>query len=175
MKTIEQSKERELLHYLDGELSPAQANALEKELAQSADLSARLKELKAVRSFLTSKATLEIPSRTFTQKVMDGLEVQPQRSVFSPRNGVLLLVGIMIASGLVISLLTLGVFDGNPAPITITPPAVSNDWFTLPSFKIPFNGKIIVNTILILNMGLAFVLLDRTILRPIFQRRSAAL
>lgn len=175
MKTIEQSKEQELLHYLDGALSPAKASALEKEVAQSAELTARLKELKAVRSFLMSKAKMEIPSRTFTQKVMEGLDTQAQPSVFSPRNGLLLLIGIVIASGLVISLLSLGVFDANPAPITIKPPAVSNDWFTLPSFKIPFNGKIIINTILIFNMGLAFVLLDRTILRPIFQKRSAAL
>jgi len=174
MKKIEPGKEQELLQYMDGELSSVRASALEKELTESADLAARLKELQTIRRFLLSKATLETPSKTFTQKVIEGLDTQPVRSVFSPRNGLLLLVGIMIAYGLVVSLLSFGVFDGTPAPLTITPPAVTKEWFTLPAFKIPFNGKMIVNAILIFNMGLAFVLLDRTILRPIFQKRSAA-
>jgi hypothetical protein len=42
------------------------------------------------------------------------------------------------------------------------------DW-ELP--EIPFNGKLIVNLIIIANIALAFIVLDRAVLKPWFERR----
>jgi hypothetical protein len=50
---------------------------------------------------------------------------------------------------------------------------IKNKWMTFPPFSIPFNGKVLVNSIIFLNLGLALILLDRTVLRPLFQKRAA--
>jgi hypothetical protein len=119
------------------------------------------------------KATLESPSKNFTVKVMEGLEAQPVRSLFSPRKGLLLLIGVIIASGISLVLLTNGVFDATSTSLLVDASPIKNKWIQDPSFSIPFNGKILVNGIIFLNLALALVLLDRTILRPLFQKRTS--
>lgn len=173
MNKLSPAKEEELLRYLDGELDPSQKIILETEIQRSAVLKSRLEELQFVRSFLMRKATMETPSKNFTQKVMEGLDVQPARSLFSPRKGLLLLIGIIIASAISLMLLTHGVFDQTTTSLVVDAAPVKNKWIETPSLSIPFNGKILVNGILFLNLALALVLLDRTILRPFFQRRTS--
>ncbi len=172
MKKIEYTDE-DLLRYLDGKLSSEQTLLLEQALEVSAPLKARLEEFRLIHSLLQAQPKLQSPSRQFTQRVMAGLDSAPSPSFFSHRNGLFLLIGVMIASGLVITLLSLGVFD-TQTPLTVKPLTLKKEWFTLPSFTIALQGKILINSILILNLGLAFVLLDRTILRPLFQRRASA-
>jgi hypothetical protein len=41
-----------------------------------------------------------------------------------------------------------------------------------PTFSL--SGRVIVNSIIILNLALAFIVLDKTILRPLFQKRLNA-
>jgi anti-sigma factor RsiW len=174
MNKLSPAKEEELLRYLDGELNSEEKINLEAEIQSSAILKKRLKELQTVQSFLMRKATLETPSRNFTQKVMEGLDAQPVRSLFSPRKGLLLLTGVIIASGIALMLLTNGVFDATTTALVVDAAPIKNKWIQDPSFSIPFNGKILVNGIIFLNLGLALVLLDRTILRPLFQKRTMA-
>jgi anti-sigma factor RsiW len=172
MNKLSPAKEEELLRYLDGELDPAQKINLESEIQSSVILKTRLEELQYVQSFLLHKANLETPSKNFTQKVMEGLDAQPVRSLFSPRKGLLLLIGVIIASAISLMLLTNGVFDQTTTSLIVDAP-IKNKWIQDPSFSIPFNGKILVNGIIFLNLALALMLLDRTILRPLFQNRTS--
>lgn len=172
MNKLSPAKEEELLRYLDGELNATEKKNLEVEIQNSLLLKARWEELQSVRSYLTKKATLETPSRNFTQTVMNGLDRQPVRLLFSPRKGLILLMGIIVASVLLLMLLTNGAFDQTTTSLIVETP-IKNKWITEPSFSIPFNGKILVNGIIFLNLALALILLDRTILRPLFQNRTS--
>ena len=172
MNKLSPNKEKELLRYLDGELDVVSKTNLEEEMKHSMLLKARLDELRTVHTFLQRKTTLENPSRNFTQKVIEGLDAQPVKLLFSPRKGLLLLLGIIIASGIALMLLTNGVFDQSTSLLVDTAP-IKNKWIVDTTFSIPFNGKILVNGILFLNLGLALILLDRTILRPLFQKRTS--
>lgn len=169
MKKISREKDDLLLRYLDGELSPTEAAQVEAELQQE-QLSKRLGELQSVNSYLKKKGKLEMPSKNFTQKVMDGLATQAVRKTTSYKRGLFLLIGTVVASGIALALISIGTFDGS-VPVVIDSP-VNNKILTIPTFSIPFNGKVMVNAIIFLNLILAFVLLDRTILRPLFQRRE---
>lgn len=172
MNKLSLEKDELLLRYLDSELNKEDRLQIEAELEASELLRSRLDELKAVNLFLLQKASLESPSKNFTQKVMSGLDAKLTTS-FSPRQGVLLLLGTIVASGIALALLSAGVFDAPTVPLVLDSP-LKNNWFNIPSISIPFNGKILINGILILNLGLALVLLDRTILKPIFQKRVSA-
>jgi anti-sigma factor RsiW len=173
MKKLSLEKEEQLLRYLDGELDAQTSQLLEAEIQTSELLSTRLEELRMVQSVLIQKARLETPSKNFTMKVMSGLDTKPATSTFTPRKGLLLFIGSIIASGIALALLSAGVFDAPVAPLVLDSP-LKTDWLKVPSVSIPFNGKVLVNGILILNLALAFVLLDRTVLKPIFQRRLSS-
>lgn len=173
MNKLSPAKEEELLRYLDGELDTGQKINLENEIQNSEILRKRLQELQTVQSFLMRKATLESPSKNFTLKVMEGLEAQPVRSLISPRKGILLLIGVIIASAISLILLTNGVFDQTTTSLMVDATPIKNKWIQDTTFSIPFNGKILVNGIIFLNLGLALILLDRTILRPLFQKRTS--
>jgi len=173
MNRLSPAKEEELLRYLDGELETSQKINLEAELQRAPDVRERLEELRTIRSFLMRKAILEAPSKTFTQKVMAGLDTQPAKSMISPRKGLLLLIGVIIASGLALMLLSNGVFDQTNTSLLVDTAPIKNKWIEETTFSIPFNGKILVNGIIFLNLALALVLLDRTVLRPLFQKRAS--
>jgi hypothetical protein len=173
MKKLSLEKEEQLLRYLDGELDAQTSQSLEAEIQTSELLSARLEELRLVQSVLTQKARLETPSKNFTMKVMSGLDTKLVTSTFTPRKGLLLFIGSIIASGIALALLSAGVFDTPTTPLVLDSP-LKTDWLKVPSVSIPFNGKVLVNGILILNLALAFVVLDRTVLKPIFQRRISS-
>lgn len=172
MNKLSPAKEEELLRYLDGELETSHKIKLEAELQRAPDLKERLEELRVIRSFLLRKATLETPSKTFTQKVMADLDAQPVKS-FSPGKGLLLLIGVLIASVLALMLLSNGVFDQTNTSLLVDTAPIKNKWIEETTYSIPFNGKILVNGIIFLNLALALVLLDRTVLRPIFQKRAS--
>lgn len=159
-----------LQRFLDGELSAEEYAKVELEIGRSADWKIRYDELRAVKIFLVRKAKLESPSKNFTQKVLAGLEAKQSTSFLSPKNGLLLLLGVMIASGFVIALISNGAFDQVSTSISLNTKGLK---YELPSISIPFDLKRIIQGILLINTALAFVLLDRTILRPFFQRRSA--
>ena len=111
MERTTQKQDDQLLHYLDGTLTGNDTVELESALAKNAYLKSRLEELRVVHVVLAGKARLDQPSKLFTDKVMHNLDRIPLRSSLSPRNGLLLLCGILVALGVLTLLLSMGAFD----------------------------------------------------------------
>jgi hypothetical protein len=132
-------------------------------------LKTRLKELQAVNRLFLKRNFLEAPSKNFTHKVMEGLENSPVRSGVNYRSGLLLLMGIILASGLALWLLSYGAFDGAVTTLVVD---VKNNWIASPKVIIPFNAKMLVNGIIFLNLAIALILLDRTVFKPLFHKRA---
>lgn len=171
MKKVSQEIDELLVAYLDGELTGEKLEKVKKGLDTSEELRSRLEVLKLIQQSL-ERNTLLHPSDNFTQRVMGNLDKVPTASVLTPKNGLILLAGILVAMGIGASLVDTGIFNTLNGMLSLNqiklPTGVTTP--TLPS--IPLSGKLIVNSIIALNMGLAFLLLDRTILRPFFNRRS---
>jgi hypothetical protein len=173
MKKLSTQTEEKLLRYLDGELTEVEVKSLLEEIRQSIELQKRLDELKAVHAILARKSNLEVPSKNFTQKVMEDLEHLPVQAKQSYRKGLMLMAGVIIASGIALMLLSSGVFDNTSTSLIMETPPIDNKWIQETTFSIPFNAKVVVNIIIFINLALALVVLDRTVLKPLFQRRTS--
>jgi hypothetical protein len=161
-----------LLSYLDGLLEEQQAKKLEEQIQSSSSLIVRLEELRVIHNALSASAKVEAPSRNFTERVMNQLNSVPRLSNISPKNGILLLGGILVAVSIALMLLKAGMFDSFNGAIALDNLPIKKEWIKNPLPSIPFNGKLMINVLLIVATGLSFVLLDRTIFRPLFGRRS---
>jgi hypothetical protein len=172
MKKISQQLEDILLDYIDGNLDTTQREAIEKSLKESRDLKERYEELRLVHFNLKSQPLFN-PSTDFTSSVMNKLDQHPSRAGLSMLNGILLLAGIFIVLTIAIVLLSKGVFDQSTS-LDLNNVGPVNQYIkqTLPSISI--NGKLVVNVIVLLNLGLAFIVLDKAILKPLFTRRMQA-
>jgi hypothetical protein len=104
---------------------------------------------------------------------MNRLDQYPLRSGLSIRNGIMLLAGILIVTAAAVVLLSAGVFNESTT-FDLNNLSLAQRYIrqTLPS--IPVDGKLVVNVIVLLNMALAFIVLDRAIIKPFFQRRMGA-
>lgn len=174
MKKIPQALEEMLFDYLDGTLSAADKQRLETELSRNPELKARLDELQNVELWLSKIPLEEMPSRNFTQQVMGKLDQYPARSSsLTSRNGIFLLVGILVAVGLATILVSSGVFDGVQTTINLNQ-ELPQKYIQKSLPPIALSGKLIVNIVILLNLGLAWLVLDRAILKPLFQRRMHA-
>jgi len=172
MKDRSQSADDKLSRYLDGGMSNPEKKAFEEELKINTVLRTELEHLQDI-GFTMRNKMLEQPSRNFTQLVMSRLDQYPivaQKS-FSIRNGILLLAGVLVAVGLAAVLVSAGVFDTAVTTIDLNQMQLPQEYLPKSLPSIPFNGKLIVNLIIVLNLGLAWVVLDRAILKPLFQRR----
>jgi hypothetical protein len=120
------------------------------------------KELKLIDEVL-SKSKLESPSSNFAHRVMMNLHSMPVASSLSPKNGLLLLSGTIVALTILTFLVSGGMFDS------------MNETINLPQLKqsVPVNGTWVMKGLIMLNIALAFLLLDRTILRPFFKNRAS--
>lgn len=166
------SKDELLLSYLDGTLDEMRLKSLKSELEASEPLRQRLEHLRMVHEVL-SRQELETPASNFVARVMRNLHNRPSSITLSPRNGLMLVLGTTIAISLLLFLVQAGQFNDiiNVDPIRQTGPGqryIPN----LPSISI--NLKMVVNILIGLNLALAFVVLDRTILKPYFQKRAGA-
>jgi len=168
MEKLSPRQEEELLNYLDGKLAPASAQALKKQLEESPDLAARLEELRMAHTVLTSNK-LEEPSSNFTHRVMANLHPYPALIRTSPKNGLLLVFGTMVCTIILALLISSGVFDGFSVPVSLDKIPATQKVLQGP---ITFSGKWVMNGLIALNLIIGFILLDRTILRPLFGRRS---
>ena len=125
------------------------------------------RELKVIDEVL-GKNKIESPSSNFTHRVMMNLHSMPVATSLSPKKGLFLLGGTIIAIALLTSLLGGGVFD------------TMNETIQLPDMKytqgvrttIPVSGNLVMKGLIGLNIVLAFVLFDRTVLKPFFNRRA---
>ena len=162
----------QLLSYLDGLLEEKQAKKLEEQIQSSSFLKVRLEELRVIHNVLSAAANVDTPSRNFTERVMNQLDSVPRFSGISPKNGILLLGGILVAVSIALILLKAGTFDSLNGAISLDNLPIKKEWLKNPLPSIPFNGKLMMKLLLIVATGLSFVLLDRTIFRPLFGRRS---
>lgn len=115
------------------------------------------KALRLIDKTLSSNK-LETPSSNFTHRVMMNLHSIPVASALSPKNGILLLGGTLVAVMMLTLLLTTGMFDSVELRDVKT--------------NIAVNGKWAMRGLILLNIVLAFLLFDRTILRPLFNKRA---
>lgn len=173
MKKLSQSADDILSDYLDGRLNAPEKQKVEQFLRDDPEWRDRLEELKMIGALLR-ETKVEQPSRNFTEVVMSRLHQYPARTGFSIRNGILLLTGVLIVVGIATVLLSTGAFDNTTTSIDLNQIEVSRRLVKSPLPSFEFNGKLIVNIIIILNLGLAWIVLDRTILKPYFQRRMQA-
>jgi len=164
----------QLLNYLDGIGTEAERKVLRETVNKNPQVLKRLKELETVHFFLQNQKGVEQPSKNFTDKVMDGLHAKPSFTFFSPKNGLILLTGLIVASGLALTLLSAGAFDQLHTIFNLNSLPVKTDAIKFQT-TIPFDVKMFVKIFVMVNLAIALVLLDRTILRPIFQRRSERL
>jgi hypothetical protein len=169
MKKLSQQQEQNILDYLDGKLNRAQAGAFEQTLKENVSLKSRFDEIKTA-NILLKQISIEEPSRNFTFTVMSRLDQYPARTGISIRNGIMLLSGILVLMAIAVFLVSSGYFD-QQSTLDLNKMQFAQLYIkqTLPS--IALNGKMIVNTIVMLNLVLAFIVLDRTILRPLFHKR----
>ena len=117
---------------------------------------------------------IEQPSVNFTQKVMSNLHRASAATLGLPsRNKMLMLAGILVAIGVAILLIAGGAFN-NVTSITVDQNIIPNDQLREYIPSIPFNGKLIINIVILMNLALAFMILDRAVLKPWFEKRRHA-
>lgn len=173
MKKIPQALEEMLFDYIDGTLNAADKQRLETELSRNKALKARLDELQNVELWLSKIPLEEMPSRNFTHQVMGKLDQYPRAPTLTSRNGIFLLAGILVAVGLATILVSSGVFDSVQTTINLNQ-ELPQKYIPKSLPPIALSGKLIVNIVILLNLGLAWLVLDRAILKPLFQRRMHA-
>jgi hypothetical protein len=174
MNKTPQAQQDRLLDYLDGNLNEQEALRLEDDLRKNPALHAQYNDLRALHQALKQTGP-EQPSKNFTQVLMSKLDQLPAPSGWTIRNGILLLAGVLVAVGIASLLVSGGVFDNATTTIDLNKVELPEKYIpqTLPSFN--FSSKWMVNTIIVLNLALAWVVLDRLILKPFFQRRGRGL
>ena len=163
-----------LLRYIDGTLSLSEKQNVENDLSQSDVLRKRLDQLQSAHLLLRANKSYE-PSKNFTQLVMSRLSYDAARGVSFPiRNGILLLAGVLMVAIIASILAPVGVFDSISTTIDLNQVELSKKYIerSLPSISV--DGKLMVNAIIITNLIIGWIVLDRAILKPIFQRRLQA-
>ncbi|MBL7858665.1 MAG: hypothetical protein JNM57_13335 [Cyclobacteriaceae bacterium] len=173
MKKIPPHIDDQLLDYLDGALSEQEKEKIEFMIRNDQALANRLEELRSIDRSM-QQLTLEHPSKNFTQVVMHKLDQYPLRSGLTTRNGIILLAGVLVTTIIATLLISAGVFDGKSTTIDLNQIELTGKYISRPLPSIPFNGKMILNVIIMLNLALGFLVLDRAILKPYFQRRMQA-
>ena len=172
MNNYSQSPDEFILQYLDGQVPMKDKIEFENALKTDDHLNQRFKQLKMVHDSLRS-AKLEHPGGDFSAKVMRNLNPAQSRLTMSPKNGLMLLLGVGIALMLGVVFLSTGTFDQITGVIDLEKVKIPNSIIqqTIPS--IPFNASMVMKVLVGLNMAIAFVLIDRTILQPYFRNRAA--
>lgn len=157
------------LEYLDGTMNASERKSFEIFIETSPELKQRLNEIRTADLLLRNEPRLE-PSIYFTKNVLASLDQKPyqSRSIF---NNILLLCGIIGIVAICVILLTTGAFDSATTHINLDSLNIASKYVkkNLPSIAI--NGKLMVNIVIILNLLVALLILDKGILKPLFQKR----
>lgn len=159
-----------LNRYLDGTQHEAERVWLEELQAQDAGIKQRVENLDAVHQVLQAERIVS-PTPHFTQRVMAALEPLPQASPLPARRvwrSVALLTGVLAVTGIIITWLSSDMFAGVAVQQVGVPYA---DQWNLPHWSIAVKEKWLLYPIIAMNMVLGWMLLDRAILKPLFQHR----
>ncbi len=171
MERLTESQESNLQDFLDGKLEGPALQQLKEQLAASPAMQHRLEELRPVHHHL-QKGLLLQPSSQFVDRVMRNLSRGAQLASPSPKTGLMLLAGVMVASALLAMMLSAGTFDQISGSIAIEQIEPLKKYVTPSIPTLTINGKFVMNILIGVNLVLAFVVLDRTVLRPYFHRRA---
>src|SRR5690349_20427102 len=125
MDKLSKSLEDQLWDYLDGKLTSAERINFENLMRGNPALRRKVEEARRADSTLRQFG-VEQPSKNFTSVVMGKLDQAPQRSGLSLRNGIFLLIGVVIVSTLGILLLSAGVFDTSQTTINVNDLGLQN-------------------------------------------------
>jgi hypothetical protein len=93
------------------------------------------------------------------------------QSRISLKSSLLLLLGTLVTIVVSAMLVSAGVFD-ETGTLDMNNLISKQDYVRLTLPAIPLSSKWIINILIIINLALAFVVLDRTILKPFFEKRS---
>ena len=173
MEKISAEQEDRLQDYLDGKIEGPALQQVKNDLSGSEAMQKRLEELRHVQEFL-KKNSLKHPSTVFVERVMKSLSVKPLSSYPSPKNGLMLLMGVMVATGMLVMMISAGFFDKVSGIVSLDQLEPVRKYVTPSIPAMTINGKLIMKVLIGINLVLAFIVLDRTVLRPFFQRRGAS-
>lgn len=169
MKNSQAHWENKLWAYLDGSLPADEHREINDVLRENEELRDKLQDLRAAEHLLRTTRLRE-PSDTFTRRIMTNLDRTALAGGLSVTKSIFLLAGILVTTAIAVWLLSAGYFSSETTVdlnnLKLPARFVPED---IPGFSI--DGKTIVNAIVFLSLGVAFVLLDRGILRPLFGRR----
>ena len=160
--------DEDILAYLDGKLNPEAQIEFENAVSKSSTLEERVQWLQSVNKLMLD-SSLETAPQGFSKNVMQALDEKATRRF--PRNGLILLLGVLVALTFITLLLSgsnldLSVFNQLiPQNISLGDTRVD-----LPTVT-PVNTKLIINGVLFANLFLALLLMERVILRPYFRGR----
>jgi hypothetical protein len=171
MNTYSQNQDEFILQYLDGQLPMKDKVEFENTLKTDGQLQERFYQLKVVHESLRA-SKLETPGHDFTARVMRNLSQAPARIMISPKNGLMLLLGIGVALMLGVIFLSTGTFDQITGVLSLDKLNVPKTIVPESLPAIPFNGSLIMKILVGLNLAIAFVLIDKTILQPYFRNRN---
>lgn len=174
MKTSSKTYYDLLPGYVDGTLSFTDKQRLEKQLEHDALLRTTLARLLATDNALRDTFTQAEPSRDFTLKIMANLERVPvQEPARSVRKSIFLLAGALVAAACTALLLAAGFFDAATTTLTVNifklPASASR--YVPQDIPISINSRMLLNSIIMINVVVALIVFDRTILKPFFQKR----
>ena len=162
--------EARILQYLEGNLAMGEKKEFEDALKSDNLFMDHFLQLKLVHDSLSTK--LESPGVSFTANVMRNLSVSPMTLNVSPKNGLMLLLGVGVALVLGVTFLSSGGFDDLTGVISLDTVALPKYVIQQQLPAIPFNAGMVMKFLIGLNLAIAFVLFDRTILQPYFRNRS---
>ena len=142
MDKINSNQEASLQEFLEGALDGTALQELKEQLANSPAMQRRLEELRSIHEHF-STSTLQAPSTAFVDRVMRNLSRATQSYYPSPKNGLMLLAGVMVATGMLAMMMSAGTFDQVTGLITLEQIEPLKKYVTpsLPSISI--NGKLI--------------------------------
>lgn len=151
--------------FLDGELTAPEVRTLLEAADRDADVGALLTAMKSVQQHLSGQV-LETPTAGFTQRVMAGLAHLPSVR-HSPRNGLLLLMGVLVACTALML-----VFGSALLPAGTIYLKMSDMPLLSLSTEFAVEVKWVINGLILANLLLGLIVLDRTVLRPFFEPRA---
>jgi hypothetical protein len=164
-----------MVQYLDGDMNATEKSEFEAWLARDPALKSQLEEFRKTESF--AKANIvDQPTRSLTQKVMANLHVvSVPGSGSSIRQSLIIIAGLVTLVMIFAVLLSTGMFDS--AVVTVNPQNIGlpklQPLEQIPSINISL--KLIVNVVLFLNLIIGLIVLDRSVLKPLHQRRMQAI
>jgi len=171
MKEIPSYLEDKIYAYMDGQLTGSEKEAFEHLLASDKTVKSRYDEIVLAERLLTEAPLLE-PSPGFTETVLERISNPPVR--FSIRNGLIIFSAIVFLMFLLAGFASAGIFEQTTmVDLNKLVPLEEMSDRNIPSVSIDVQW--FIRILIVLNTAVAFIVLDRTVLKPFFQQRHQSI